>query len=324
LAKAYQAWKNPSENNRINHNYMKTLFISSGQFFLIASCVFFFPGCAKQFDSSYNNVKLTIDSIVPMQGGPGTPVRIYGKGFAPVPDGNKVNFNSAAAAVDSNYVIGILLAYAPQNGSTGNVSVVYHGDSVQGPVFTYLNIPYNPPFISNVTRGNFLAITGNYFDPANSIVTIGGEVVPGFTYQSQGNNSGVLSISTQNLPFDLGNPDLITVSVNSISSNAYSFLFPPQIINAVPDTVTNGTILDLKGEFFGNQSAPSSVNAFFYAGSNQVALSPAPSINSWNLNSIKLTIPNYSSYFIATYLNIYIQVNVGNSYSLIEVVYSLN
>jgi hypothetical protein len=305
---------------------MQSLFKKFGRFYLLAIPALLFFGCAKQFNSSYNNVMLTIDSIVPMQGVAGTPVRIYGKGFAPTPDGNLVMFNSAKATnIDSNYVIGVLLAYAPANGSTGNVSIAYHGDSATGPVFTYLQGPVNgnAPVITDVTRGNFLTITGNYFDPANSIVSIGGEVVGGFAYQDQGNNIGTLSISTANLPLDLGNPDLITVTVNSVTSNAYSFLFPPEIMNAVPDTVKNNTILDLKGIFFGDQSVASSVNAFFYAGSTQVALSPSPTINSWGLNSIMLTIPNYSGYFIAGYLTIYIQVNVGSSLSIIEVVYSM-
>ena len=108
---------------------------------------------------------LTIDSIVPSSGTAGTAVRIYGKGFSYPPTNNEVNFNGAKAVVDSNTVLGVLLAYAPVNGTTGKVSVdaVPFNESQTGPVFTYWVIPV--PVITDIQYNGLFVITGRILIP---------------------------------------------------------------------------------------------------------------------------------------------------------------
>src|SRR5882757_7033732 len=98
-------------------------------------------GCAKQFSTTDNTVKLVIDSIVPAQGTAGTPVLIYGSGFSAVASANKVYFNGKAATTDTAASFHTLRVYAPAGGSTGPIAVAANGDSVKGPVFTYVPAP---------------------------------------------------------------------------------------------------------------------------------------------------------------------------------------
>jgi len=367
---------------------------------LILVCALLYS-CAKKFDTSYNNVTLKIDSIVPAYGTAGTPVRIYGAGFTTQVTDNAIKFNGLPATIDSSNTntIGVLLVYAPANGSTGNVSVVNRSGSAVGPIFTYVQqgpvissispfsgqagtqvtitgsnfvgdtsknaVYFNgvqaavvsaaanqlvviapasttgnvsvttngltgtgpvftyviAPVITNISRGNFFTITGTNFDPQNSVVTIGGQTVGGFTYANNGNNIQTLSLISSALPSNLGNPDYVTVTVNGVTSNAFQFLFPPQINKASSDTVINGSTLNLQGIFFGNRSVSSSVNAFYYIGQNQTALTPDPVIVSWDIISIQLTVPNYDSYALNRYLPIYVQINVGTYISIIQIVY---
>src|SRR6185437_5935587 len=129
--------------------------------------LFLFHSCAKTFDATYNNVVLKIDSIVPANGSAGTPVRIYGTGFAVHTTDNKINFNGLPARIDSTNTntIGVLLVYAPPNGKTGNVAIIKGTDSATGPVFTYNILAPHIQSISPATGYPFitLTITGNNF-----------------------------------------------------------------------------------------------------------------------------------------------------------------
>ena len=380
---------------------MSNILSAINRFLILLLVLLLLHSCAKLFDTSYNNVTLKIDSIVPAYGTVGTPVRIYGTGFTQHVTENKINFNGTAATIDSSNAnaIGVLLVYAPANGSTGKVSVINERGSASGQVFTYtlqgpvissispsmgqagiqvtitgssfvadtskntvyfngaqaevvsasatqivvvsptsttgnVSVTVNgltatgpvftyvvAPVITNITRGNFFTITGTNFDPQNSVVSIGGQTVGGFAYTNNGNNTQSLSLASTALPSNLGNPDYVTVTVNNITSNAYLFLFPPQINKASPDTVIKGSTLNLQGIFFGNRSVSSSANAFYYIGSNQTTLSPDPVIASWDINSIQLTVPNYDSYALNRYLPIYVQINVGTYFSIVQIVY---
>lgn len=281
--------------------------------------------CAKTFDTSYNNVTLKIDSIVPANGTAGTPVRIYGTGFALHATDNKINFNGTPATIDSSnpQSIGVLLAYAPANGTTGNVSVINGNDSVTGPVFTYVIVPS----ITNITftqQTNFnFIITGNNFDPVNSIVKFDGQVISGFTYAAGPPQTLMLPLNL--LPSNLGNPLQVTVTVNNISSNTYPFLFNPNIISATPDTTHAAYAETLQGTFFGNTQGTSTLKAFYLdQNQNKVYMTPSPTVVSWNTNTIKLTTPEYQSYVAIigrSYFNIYFEVNVGGNTSNVELYY---
>lgn len=438
--------------------------------------VLLFNNCAKQFNSSYNNIQLGIDSIVPASGIAGTPVRIYGKGFALQATDNTIYFNGVKAVAYSGNSIGVLLVNAPSNGSTGNVSLTNKNDSVVGPVYTYTfliphiqsispasgnslitvvitgnnfsatpskdivlfnnvnatvisadtnrlqvqvpvsntlgNVPvtvsvngilsntaqfqYLPyaPIITainpntgtfgtqvTITGSNFIAdtsknviyfngikginvsatttqlivlapnsttgkvtvtangltatgpvftyfapvilsvvynglfgITGQYFDPTLSVVNIGGQVVSGFTYSNNGNGQESLVKQTYTPPASLDNPATVTVSVNNVSSNVYSFLFYPQINSISPGTVSYQDNVAIQGILFGNQTVASTVKAFYYdQGQNKIYMSPSPAIVSWNTNNIQVTMPDYGTYPIGSGASpFYLEVDVSS------------
>jgi len=287
--------------------------------------LFLFHSCAKTFDGGYNNVTLKIDSIVPANGTAGTPVRIYGTGFALYTTNNKIFFNGTEAMIDSSNAnaVGVLLAYAPANGKTGNVSVANGTDSATGPLFTYVVLPVITTinFAQN-TNYNFI-ISGNNFDPANSIVKFDGQVINGFTYSAGPPQK--LSLPLTLLPSNLGNPVQVTVTVNNNASNAYPFLFVPNITSTAPDTVHAAYAVTLQGKFFGNTQGTSTLKTFYLDQSgNKVYMTPSPTIVSWNTNTIQLTTPEYQSYVAVlqrVYFNIFLEVNVGGNTGNIELFY---
>jgi hypothetical protein len=275
-----------------------------------------FQNCAKQYDNSFNSSPLTIDSIVPAFGTAGTAVRVYGKGFAYPAKNNEVNFNGTQAIIDTNTVLGVLLAYAPPNGTTGNISVhaVPFNELDTGPVFTYSSFPV--PVITDVEYNGLFEIVGQNFDPTSSVVSIAGQVVSGFTYSDYGNGTGALIKSSYSPPSNSDNPVpvTVTVTVSNVSSSPYSYLFYPQVNVVSPDTVSYKDVVTLQGILFGSQSLPSNVKAYYYdQGQNKVYMSPDPSVVSWNTNTITINMPDYGSYPIGTGVQpFYLEVNVGS------------
>ncbi|MBS1735089.1 MAG: IPT/TIG domain-containing protein [Bacteroidetes bacterium] len=289
----------------------KLMIISS--LIIVALIIFLLGSCAKTFDSSYNEVALKIDSIVPSNGSAGTPVRIYGTGFALNTTANKIYFNGTLATIDNinANTIGVLLSYAPVNGKTGNVKVTTNGLTTTGPVFTY-TVPV--PVITDVEYNGLFSIVGNNFDPTASIVRIGGQVVSGFTYSDYGNGQASLTKSSYTPPANLDNPAQVTVTVSSATSSPYPYLFYPQINSVTPDTVSFRNVVTLNGILFGSRSLPSSLKAYYLDGNNRkVYMSPDPTINSWNTNTITITMPDYGSYFSVGNgaQPFYFEVNVG-------------
>jgi hypothetical protein len=288
-------------------------------FFILVLAALFLAACAKTYDNSFNTLKLSIDSIVPSSGAAGTPVRIYGKGFAQLPAENHVYFNGSPALLDSNIGIGVLLAFAPANGTTGNLNVANQQDSVEGPVFTYGLVPtiLNIEIANSINLASFgyslFVINGNYFDSLHSVVTIDGQVVNGFVYASRTPYVGQsLSLSEANLPTNLGNPVQVTVSVNNLVSNPYLYFFMPDLVQASPDTVQKSQTQTLQGFFFGNQTVQSTVKAYYIQGGQPLSMSPDPTIVSWNTNSIVISIPNYNSYGSNRYVDCAFQVTVDS------------
>lgn len=455
---------------------MQSVLSKSSRLLLMIFVLLLFNNCAKQFNSSYNNIQLAIDSIVPANGTAGTPVRIYGKGFALQSTDNTIFFNGLKAVANSGNSIGVLLVNAPSNGSTGNVSVKNNNDSVIGPVFTYTifaphiqsispasgtplitvvitgsnfsttpskdivlfnnvnatiisadanrlqvkvpasstlgnvpvtvsvngivsnsvqfqYLPYAPvitainpntgttgtqvtitgsnfiadtskdaiyfngvkativsatttqlivlapnsttgkitvtsngltangpvftyfaPVILNIVYNGLFGITGQYFDPTVSVVSIGGQVVSGFTYSNNGNGQESLVKQTYTPPASLDNPATVTVSVNNVSSNVYSFLFYPRINSISPDTVSYKDNVTIQGILFGNQTVASTVKAYYYdQGQNKIYMSPSPAIVSWNTNNIHVTMPDYGTYPIGSGASpFYLEVDVSS------------
>jgi hypothetical protein len=122
----------------------------------------------------------SVTAIKPLTGGKGTRVRISGSGFDGVLTGNYVEFNGKAALVvkaGEDYVIAI----APEEVSTGPLSVTVNKQKVVGPVFNVVALPV----ITNVTplsgpAGTLMTINGSTFSAIleENKVTINGVNVP--------------------------------------------------------------------------------------------------------------------------------------------------
>jgi hypothetical protein len=259
-----------------------------------------------------------ITSINPTSGQAGTTVTITGSNFVADTSKNAVYFNGVKAAVISATTTQIVV-YAP-NSTTGNVSVTSNGLTGTGPVFTYVVVPAitNISFAQN-TNYNFI-ISGNNFDPVNSVVKFDGQVINGFTYTA--GSPQKLSLPLNLLPSNLGNPIQVTVTVNNNASNAYPFLFTPQINSVSPDTVSYQETVSLQGKFFGNTQGTSTIKAFYYdQGQNKTYMTPNPTVVSWNTNNIQITMPDYGGYPIGSGSQpFYLEVNVGSNIG-IAVVY---
>jgi hypothetical protein len=251
---------------------------------------------------------ITISGINPTSGQTGVQVTITGSGFVADTSKDIVYFNGVRGALVSATTTRIVVI-AP-NSTTGNISVSVNGSTANGPVFTYV-VP--APVITDVVYNGLFAITGQHFDPQASVVRIGGQVVTGFTFTDLGNGQGQLVRQTYTPALSLNNPADVTVTVNNVSSNAYSFLFYPEISMVSPDTVYQNAQVSLQGLLFGDRTPTSSVKAYYYdQGQNKVYMSPDPTVVSWNTNTIWVTMPNYGSYPIGSGATpFYLEVNVG-------------
>lgn len=154
------------------------------------------------------------------------------------------------------------------------------------------------PVITNVIYDQAMNITGNNFDSLQSVVTVGGNVALGFTFQNNP-STGVETLHNQlyRTPAGLDNPANITVTVKGEISNAWPYLFYPQITGFAPDSAIGNSPITINGVLFGSRKAPSSVKAYYLdAGFNVIYMSPDPTIVSWTTNAIQVTMPVYTTY----------------------------
>ncbi len=253
---------------------------------------------------------MAVFSISPDSGNANTLVTLKGKGFSLILTEDTVRFNGTIATVNQTTDT-TMQVVAPSGASTGNISVAVRNEQVAGPVFTYLG---PVPVITNVVYNGVFAIDGQHFDPAVSVVMIGGKVVPGFIFSDNGNGQETLIKPTYTPANDLSNPAAVTVTVNNINSNIYSFLFYPQINSVNPDTVSLNENASIMGILFGDLSVPSSVRAFYYdQGQNKEYMSPDPTVISRNINTIQVTFPDYGGYPLGGGSSpFYLEVTVGS------------
>lgn len=265
-----------------------------------------FSSCKKNNDT-LSNYNLSIYSLAPDSGIANTLVSIKGKNFSLILTDDTIKFNGVIAQIKqiSDTVIEV---YAPIDGITGPVSVSLGSQMVTGPTFTY-NL--QPPIIDTIrydTSGYF-SIYGKNFDSLNSIIEINKQIVQGFVYST---DSGfeILKIPYASIPHDLNNPLNVTVTVKNITSNSYELMLTPKIISANSDTIRYKFPFSLQGSFFGNLSKPSSIIAYMYNNGDTTRLYPDPAYNSWNNDSIDVSLPNYNSYAASRFFQIGFQIYI--------------
>jgi hypothetical protein len=129
-----------------------------------------FMQCAQENILTSGDGTLTIDSISPSGGVPGSQLRIYGKGFSVVSENNTVLINNLEVPVDM-VSIGSILVTIPQQATTGQVIVKRETQTALGPVFTITP----PPAISSLQpddgfAGDQVTIQGTGFGQVQEVL----------------------------------------------------------------------------------------------------------------------------------------------------------
>jgi hypothetical protein len=186
------------------------------------------------------------------------------------------------------------------------------------------NVP--APVITNVVYDGVMIITGSHFDSLQSVVTVGGDVALGFVFQdNQTTGVETLRNPTYKTPAGLDNPANIVVTVGGENSNAWSYLFYPQITGFSSDTVFAAQNVTINGNLFGSRTVPSSVRAYYLdAGFNVIYMSPDPTVVSWTTSAIQVTLPSYTSYPTGRpllHFDIYLEVDVSTKNNSQELLY---
>jgi hypothetical protein len=108
---------------------------------LILSIALLLLRCAEDNPLAERDGILSIDSIAPSSGLPGTDVRIYGKGFSATPGDNIADINGVAAIVKSPASLTTLIITIPEHAATGNIILNREDQRVVGPAFTIVDPP---------------------------------------------------------------------------------------------------------------------------------------------------------------------------------------
>lgn len=201
----------------------------SGIFKLCASLVLPALMQCNKIDDPFYKYELAIENISPTGGAAGTQVTITGTGFSIILNENTVTFNGKEAQVTQGTATS-LLAEAPAGGTTGAVSVTVHGQTAEGPVFTYLEegqpqiLTIDPPVGWDHTT-TAVTITGNNFGDDRDKVTV--------TFD--GNPASLQSFSATELivappQHEAGKvPVVVTADGKSSNTDYYTYQQKPEI-----------------------------------------------------------------------------------------------
>jgi hypothetical protein len=154
----------------LNYSFMQAQRRWGTRYCLIwAVFVTLFIQCAQDNVLTDGDDTLTIDSISPTGGVPGSQLRIYGKGFSVAPEINTVLINELEVSVEASSV-GTILVTVPLQATTGPVSVKSGEQTAVGPVFTITP----PPAINTLEPDNGFAgdqttIRGTGFDQVQEV-----------------------------------------------------------------------------------------------------------------------------------------------------------
>ncbi|MDZ7658802.1 IPT/TIG domain-containing protein [Fodinibius sp.] len=122
---------------------------------------------------------MNIDSINPVKGRAGDEVQIFGNGFNPNPEMNKVLFNDLETPVTVASDTMLTTTVSPEV-ETGPVSVVVDQDTAVGPVFTVEKLSITDISPESGTVGTAVTISGSGFSStiSQNIVTFAGVEAP--------------------------------------------------------------------------------------------------------------------------------------------------
>ncbi|MEU7854269.1 RHS repeat-associated core domain-containing protein [Nonomuraea sp. NPDC049141] len=189
----------------------------------------------------YPATQLSVMSVVPVAGRPGSTVRLSGTGFSATPSGNAVSFNGAAATVTAATATSLTVT-VPASVTTGAVAVTVGGTTAQagtftvagpGPALTAVTPQTGPPTTA-------VTITGSGFASAlsDNIVSINGlraEVTAATATQL-----------TFVVPNGASSGKVLVATPAGEATSAADFIVPLTAVD--PATIENTTRLQVGGE----------------------------------------------------------------------------
>lgn len=248
-------------------------------FFILLSSI----QCNKIEDPFYK-YELAIEKISPTGGLAGTEITITGTGFSTVIKENIVKFNGKEADVTKSTPT-LLMAKAPAGGTTGAVTVTVNGNTVEGPVYTYL-APDQPQIISVSPEVgwdytiNSVIINGKNFGNDQNKVKVNFDNIAA---SIQSFSSAKLIVSPPK--HTAGKVDVV-VKVDGASSNAATYIYQqkPEIFGVSVDdfkgkkyyfiSVKNLAKKDIKNKLQVN-AREVKVDSIFRRGSSEYNMAPA-------------------------------------------------
>jgi hypothetical protein len=206
---------------------------------------------------------LTITSLLPSIGAPGTVVSVAGTSFGATQGGSTVTFNGTPATVISWSNAGIVVSVPPGT-TTGNVFVTVTGVQSDGVLFTVLA----PPNITSIsptsgTFGTAVTVTGTGFGTTNGQgVSFNGLAAPITSWSD--------TTITVTVPFGATTGNVVVINAAGVASGGVPFtVIVPPSISAFASPAPNNA---------GWNNSNVTVSFTCTAGSAPVTSCPAPQI----------------------------------------------
>jgi len=220
----------------------------------------------------------TIAALSPAAGTAGTAVTVKGKYFGPVQGSSSVTFNGVPVTAYASWSDTVIKCTVPSGVTTGPVVVRTSVGTSAGKTFTV-----HLPSITSLTpaagtAGTVLTVKGKYFGPVqgSSSVTFNG--VPVTAYASWSDKAIKCTV-----PGGVTTgPVTVRTSVGDSPGKTFT-MSPPSITSLSPASGTAGTVVTVKGKYFGP-----------FQGSSSVTFNGVPVIAyaSWSDTAITCTVPS--------------------------------
>jgi len=277
-----------------------------------------------------------IDSLAPSSGTIGTQVRLWGSGFSTHTSLDTVRINGVRVRVDSPSTSTALLVTIIDSTGTGPVHLSVKGQSVVGPVFTYLTNPGNPgaPLITSVETGwsdeKGYAVNVKTLPPTNDAIHlfVGGVEIHIAQVAREGNSyydpaKGYQLLTDDDEKVQANTVDIYAnfqVTYNGVPSKVYPYQQGPVVTDitsrhgefkfAAGDTIT------ITGMNFGQPTLPSSLDIHYNG-----LLVTAPTVLFWANTQVRAVMPAYPDIPVTAGIPIDVKVGEKSSTGISHITY---
>jgi len=220
----------------------------------------------------------TLIALSPAAGTAGTVVTVKGKHFGPVQGSSSVTFNDVPVTVYASWSNTAIKCTVPDGVTTGPVTVRTSVGTSPGKTFT-IHLPTIAALSpASGTAGTVVTVKGKYFGPVqgSSSVTFNGVPVTAYVSWSD-------KVIKCTVPGGVTTgPVVVRTSVGDSPGKTFT-MSPPSIAALSPASGTAGTVVTVKGKYFGPVQGSSSVT---FSGVPVIAYA------SWSDTAIKCTVPS--------------------------------